>query len=134
MPFCLRRDSETKPSQKSSQMARCFLRSISAAVLRPFSSVTNWIPVILLFLPAKKCYPLNVPRHNAPVKAGGYSLLLKRNAHPIRINRPKFLGPPRLGLQRTIRMHLATPLLVFRIQRLNTLHSQTHHGLIADLP
>ena len=31
-------------------------------------------------------------------------------------------------------MHLAAPLLVFGIQCLNTLHGQTHHGLVADLP
>src|SRR5260370_22044976 len=60
--------------------------------------------------------------------------LLKRHAHTVRVNRPEFLGPPRLGLQRTVGMHLAAPLLVFGIQRLNTLHGQTHHGLVADLP
>src|SRR5258708_6436735 len=60
--------------------------------------------------------------------------LLKRHAHTVRVNRPEFLGPPRLGLQRTIRMHLAAPLLEFDVQRLNTLHGQTHHGLVADLP
>src|ERR1035441_3672934 len=60
--------------------------------------------------------------------------LLKRHANTIRVNRPEFLGPPRLGLQRTVGMHLAAPLLVFGVQRLNTLHGQTHHGLIADLP
>src|SRR5260370_32919836 len=31
-------------------------------------------------------------------------------------------------------MHLAAPLLVFDVQCLNTLHGQTHHGLVADLP
>src|SRR5713226_4798851 len=171
MPFCLRRDSETRPSQKSSQMARCFLRSISTAVLRPFSSVTNWIPVILLFSLQKKYYPPTVPRPSAPVKAGGslqqratpglcsadtlvravgeiaantrtgvsalhsvIPLLLKRHAHTVGVNRPEFLGPPGLGLQRTVGMHLAAPLLVFGIQCLNTLHGQTHHGLVADLP
>src|SRR6266849_3710096 len=60
--------------------------------------------------------------------------LLKRYAHAVGVNRPEFLGPPRLGLQRTVGMHLAAPLLVFDVQRLNTLHGQTHHGLVADLP
>src|SRR5258708_20455846 len=60
--------------------------------------------------------------------------LLKRHAHTVRVNRPEFLGPPRLGLQRTVGMHLAAPLLVFGIQCLNTLHGETHHGLVADLP
>src|SRR5207302_539178 len=60
--------------------------------------------------------------------------LLKRYAHTIRVNRPEFLGPPRLGLQRTVGMHLAAPLLVFDVQCFNTLHGQTHHGLVADLP
>src|SRR6266481_3299222 len=79
MPFSLRRDSETRPSQKSSQIARCFLRSISTAVLRPFSSVTNWIPVILLLSLPKKYHPPTVPRPSAPVKAGGS---LHRSARP----------------------------------------------------
>src|SRR5260370_25863779 len=60
--------------------------------------------------------------------------LLKRQALTVGVNRPEFLGPPRLGLQRTVRMHLAAPLLVFGIQCLNTLHGQAHHGLVADLP
>src|ERR1700687_815846 len=122
MSFCLRRDSETRPSQKSSQMARCFLRSISTAVLRPFSSVTNWIPVILLFsLPKKNT---TRPPYRAPAlrsrRAGPFNgahgqdcvartllsalhsvipSLLERHAHTVGVNRPEFLGPPRLGLQ-----------------------------------
>src|SRR6202140_5940162 len=60
--------------------------------------------------------------------------LLKRDAHTVGVNRPEFLGPPRFGLQRTVGMHLAAPLLVFDVQRLNTLHGKTHHGLVADLP
>src|ERR1700730_14071526 len=60
--------------------------------------------------------------------------LLKRDAHTVGVNRPEFLGPPRLGLQRTVGMHLAAPFLVFGIQCLNTLHGQTHHRFIADLP
>src|SRR5271165_969570 len=46
MPFSFRRDSDTRPSQKSSQMAPCFFRSIRTPTLRPFSSVTNWIPLM----------------------------------------------------------------------------------------
>src|SRR5271165_3205509 len=46
MLFSFRRDSDTRPSQKSSQTARCFLRSIRTATLRPFASVTNWIPLM----------------------------------------------------------------------------------------
>src|SRR5258708_6501777 len=61
-------------------------------------------------------------------------ILLKRHAHTVGVNRPEFLGSPRLGLQRTVGMHLAAPLLVFDVQCLNTLHRQTHHGLVADLP
>src|SRR5260370_10721 len=49
MPFSLRRDSDTRPSQKFSQIALCFLRSIWTATLRPFVSVTNWIPVMASF-------------------------------------------------------------------------------------
>src|SRR6267378_5981449 len=60
--------------------------------------------------------------------------LLKRHAHTVGVNRAEFLGPPRLGLQRTVGMHLAAPLLVFGVQCLNTLHGETHHGLVADLP
>src|SRR5580692_8634413 len=48
MPFSFRRDSETSPSQKSSQMAPCFLRSMRTPTLRPLSSVTNWIPLMAL--------------------------------------------------------------------------------------
>src|SRR5713101_8507286 len=40
MPFSFRRDSDTRPSQKSSHMAPCFFRSIRTPTLRPFSSVT----------------------------------------------------------------------------------------------
>src|SRR5208283_4097056 len=46
MLFSLRRDSDTRPSQRSSHRRACFLRSISTAVLRPLWSVTNWIPVM----------------------------------------------------------------------------------------
>src|SRR5438270_6041309 len=46
MPFSLRRDSDTRPSQKSSQIAPCFFRSIRTPTLRPFSSVTNWMPLM----------------------------------------------------------------------------------------
>src|ERR1700730_8520922 len=49
MPFPFRRDSETRPSQKSCQMVPCFFRSMSTPTLRPFSSVTNWIPIMALF-------------------------------------------------------------------------------------
>src|SRR5271165_6232170 len=48
MPFSFRRDSDTRPSQKSSQMAPCVFRSIRTPTLRPFSSVTNWIPLMAL--------------------------------------------------------------------------------------
>src|SRR5260370_18674563 len=44
MPFSFRRDSDTRPSQKASQMAPCVFRSIRTPTLRPFSSGTNWIP------------------------------------------------------------------------------------------
>src|ERR1700686_1857507 len=60
--------------------------------------------------------------------------LLKRDAHTVGVNRPEFLGPPRLGLQRTVGMHLAAPLLVFGIQGLNTRDGQKHHGVVAALP
>src|ERR1700686_1054255 len=59
---------------------------------------------------------------------------LKRHAHTVGVNRPEFLGPPRLGLQRTVGMHLAAPLLVFGIQGLNTRDGQKHHGVVAALP
>src|ERR1035438_2822360 len=49
MPFSFRRDSEISPSEKSSQTAPCVFRSIRTPTLRPFSSVTNWIPVMALF-------------------------------------------------------------------------------------
>src|SRR6266853_3058327 len=72
----------------------------------------------------------SVPSPTCPLKPS----LLKRDAHTVGVNRPEFLGPPRLGLQRTVGMHLTAPLLVFDVQSLNTLHGQTHQGLVADLP
>src|SRR6266853_6188843 len=72
----------------------------------------------------------SVPSPTCPLKPS----LLKRDAHTVGVNRPEFLGSPRLGLQRTIGMHLAAPLLVLDVQYLNTLHGQTHHSLVADLP
>jgi hypothetical protein len=39
--FSCRRDRETSTSSISSHSALCFLRSITAAVLRPFASVMN---------------------------------------------------------------------------------------------
>src|SRR5208337_3064914 len=56
MPFSLRRDSDIRPSMKSSQSARCFLGSIRSTLLRPFLFVTYCISLIffgclkLLFL------------------------------------------------------------------------------------
>src|ERR1035441_6182985 len=49
MAFSFRRDSDTRPSQKSSQTAPCFFRSMRTPTLRPFSSVTNWIPLMISF-------------------------------------------------------------------------------------
>src|SRR5579864_7792340 len=46
MPFSFRRDSDTRPSQKSCQMAPCFFRSMRTPTVRPFSSVRNWIPLM----------------------------------------------------------------------------------------
>src|SRR6202140_2626222 len=79
-------------------------------------------------------HTMNAPNPGAPCSSFLIPSLLKRHAHTVGVNRSEFLGPPRLGLQRTIGMHLAAPLLVFGIQRLNTLHGQTHHSLVADLP
>jgi hypothetical protein len=44
IPFSLRRDSEISLSKKSASLAPCFCKSIWTATLRPFSSVTNWMP------------------------------------------------------------------------------------------
>src|SRR6202521_1606409 len=76
----------------------------------------------------------HLPPRDRAGRSGQFPSLLKRHAHTVGINRPEFLGPPRLGLQRTVGMHLAAPLLVFGVQCLNTLYGQTHHGLVADLP
>jgi hypothetical protein len=46
IPASLRRDSEMRPSQKSSSRAPCFFRSMRTATLRPLPSVTNWTPVM----------------------------------------------------------------------------------------
>ena len=45
-----RRVSEIRLSRKSCQTAPCFFRSIRTPILRPFSSVTNWIPVMISIL------------------------------------------------------------------------------------
>src|SRR6202140_3795490 len=79
-------------------------------------------------------HTMNAPNPGAPCPSFLIPSLLKRHAHPVGVNRAEFLGPPRLGLQRTVGMHLAAPLLVFDVECLNTLHGQTHHGLVADLP
>src|ERR1700693_130550 len=70
------------------------------------------------------------PSPTCPLKPS----LLKRDAHTVGVYRTEFLGPPRLGLQRTVGMHSAAPLLVFDVQCFNTLHGQSNHGLVADLP
>jgi hypothetical protein len=49
IPGSRRRDSEIRPSQKSSSRAPCFFRSIRTATLRPLASVTNWTPVMGVF-------------------------------------------------------------------------------------
>lgn len=46
IPFSCLRDCETRTSWISSHSALCFLRSITAAVLRPLSSVMNCIPLM----------------------------------------------------------------------------------------
>src|ERR1022692_1563359 len=62
MAFSFRRDSDTRPSQKSSQTAPCFFRSIRTPTLRPFSSVTNWIPLMISFsFNSTKIFHLNFP-------------------------------------------------------------------------
>src|SRR5271170_5596723 len=67
MLFSFRRDSDTRPSQKSSHSARCLFRSITTAVLRPFSSVKNWIPVIAIPIPNNKhTILLALRRHRSP--------------------------------------------------------------------
>ena len=57
MPFCFRRDSETRTSLRSSSRAPCFFRSIKTATLRPVWSVTNCIPV-MAHCPPEQVLPL----------------------------------------------------------------------------
>src|SRR5580658_7443948 len=52
MAFSFRRDSEISPSENSSQMAPCFFRSMRTPTLRPLSSVTNWIPLMVKIPPS----------------------------------------------------------------------------------
>src|SRR5580698_4659167 len=61
-----------------------------------------------------------------------FSTIHKRNTHPIRIKRPKLPRSPRLGLQLSIRRdNTATP-LVLSVKRLNPIHYDPHHNLVAD--
>ena len=56
--FSCRRDRETSTSSMSSQCALCFWRSMTAAVLRPFSSGMNCIPVIVGLVSSRRVEPV----------------------------------------------------------------------------
>lgn len=61
--------------------------------------------------------PSVATEHNVP--EGSFTepiaSFLERHAHTVRIDRPKFLRSPGLGLQRAVRMNLAASLLEFGI-------------------
>jgi hypothetical protein len=59
---------------------------------------------------------------------------LERYAHAVGVNRAELFCAPRLGLQWTVGMHLASTLLIFRIHGLNTFYREPNHCLVPDFP
>src|ERR1022692_4590590 len=116
MPFSFRRDSEISPSEKSSQTAPCVFRSIRTPTLRPFSSVTNWIPVMALFSfrwrHTRIVHVQPRPRNSASlpfppifsgIQKGPYAT--RRTETPV----PAMHGrPPRMSGRREIRLPIST--------------------------
>src|SRR5471030_205508 len=118
MPFSLRRDSEIRPSQKSSQMAPCFFRSIRTPTLRPFPSVTNWIPVMDLFsFKSRRVVSRRVVRRRGQASAGSIPWVSSSCASTLR-----GVGRPTGGLN-------AELLCVLGVQ---SLPAAELHGLGAD--
>src|ERR1700693_1785893 len=57
---------------------------------------------------------------------------LKRHADAVGVDRAELLRAPGLGLQRAVRMHFASALLVFGIQGFDAFYGEAHHGLVTD--